>query len=370
MRPILLGGVLACGTLLAIGASLSARAMMIAPPPGPMKVAQADVIVTGQVMGIEDRDVEVPIAPNSPQKVKYRVAVLKVNDVIKGDAKLAKLLRVAFQAPPAPAVGPGGGPVGGPGTVFRPGFRRPGVVLNVGQDGLFYLKKLSGNDLYTLPAYYSYVNSSDRATLEREINEARKTLKILQDPMASLKSKDGEERLLTAALLIGKYRAYQGSPKTEPIAAEESKLILKALADADWNVNRPGFNYQMNPLNMFGQLGISAKDGFQFQPQPGANNPNAYPDAVKAWLKDHWQTYRIQKFVAGPANVGQPGGIGVGQPGVAVPGGPIQIQPIPVNQPGGVQILPVPAQPGGGAVQIEIQVQPAQPAQLPANPGK
>ena len=66
----------------------------------------------------------------------------------------------------------------------------------------------------------------------------RGTLRVA-DPMASLKSKDANERVLTAGMLIYRYRDCRKNPngkaKEEPIDAAQSKLILTAIAEGDWN---------------------------------------------------------------------------------------------------------------------------------------
>ena len=103
----------------------AAYALVIAPPAGPQRVINADAVVVGKVVGIEPQDVMV-------MNVTYRVAVVKVDDAIRG-AKDAKQVRVAFIPPPA-----------NPPKLIRPGFR--GVQLAVGNTGMFILKKHEKED--------------------------------------------------------------------------------------------------------------------------------------------------------------------------------------------------------------------------------
>jgi hypothetical protein len=90
---------------------------------------------------------------------------------------------------------------------------------------------------------------------------------------------------------VSRYRNPEGSTgKLEPIDAEESKLILLALADADWSVN--DFRSPLNPQQTWYKIGAGPADGF---------NPPAdfkqLGDAAKTWLKANAATYRIKKFV-------------------------------------------------------------------------
>jgi len=266
-----------------------ARALVIAlPPPGPQRVAIADCVVVGRVTALEDKDMEVTI-PGSNQKTKYRIAIVNVTEGIKG-AKDMKTVRVGFiplppGQPQQPAIRP-----------IRPGFQR--VELKVGEESILFLSKHPTESIYLVPNYYDVVNR-ESPTFKKDHEEAQKSAKLLENPTAGLKSKDAKERLLTAALLITQYRSPRaGAVKTEPIDADQSKLILTVLADADWS-QPAGRLDQMSPMMLFNQLGVSAKDGFR--PPQKITSPQDYPNAVRAWLKDNAGTFRIQRFVGGTA---------------------------------------------------------------------
>ena len=114
--------------------------------------------------------------------------------------------------------------------------------------------------------------------------------------MSGLKTKTADDRFQAAALLLQHYRTVQPGGKLEPIAADESKLILEAIADGNWNVRpifRPGRAVQPTPQTVFFMLGLQAKDGW-VQPK----NFQEFPEAAKKWLKDNAGSYRIQRFVA------------------------------------------------------------------------
>jgi hypothetical protein len=124
-----------------------------------------------------------------------------------------------------------------------------------------------------------------------EVELAKRMAKRLEDPMAGLKSADAKERLLTAGMLLGRYRlSTNGAGKQVPIDAAESKLILEILAASDWNT-APELMPTGAPRTLFLQLGLEAKDGWQ---QPG--DLRELPVAARKWLRDNAGTYRIKRF--------------------------------------------------------------------------
>jgi hypothetical protein len=289
MRRLLVFALFVPACLALLAAAAPARALVVALPTlSPTRVAEVDTVVVGRVMGIEDKDVELAPAPNAPANTKYRVAIVAVAEDIKG-AKGVKMIRVAFTPPPMIQ-----NPDGGIRPIPRPPFMQ--LDLKTGQEGLFYLTKHFKESVY-LTQSPTDVTLKENPEFAKQVEKAKTTIKLLENPTEALKSKDAEQRLFAAALLIAKYRKYQlGKTKTEPIDAEESKLILKALADANWQPvgrplpGRPG--NQINALQLFSQLGVTAKDGFQ--PQP--NVP--YQESARAWLRDNVEKYRIQRIVA------------------------------------------------------------------------
>jgi hypothetical protein len=272
-------------------AALPASAMMIAPAPIPQRVAQAEVIVFGKVTAIEDKTVSATMFPGAKDKTEYHVAVIKVADDILG-AKGLTHVKVGFVIPkelPAPPGGP-----------IRPPIRRyPTVKFEVDQQVCVFLKKHHEGDFYVASAYYDVIDKKS-PNFEKEVEQAKKCAKALADPKASLKSKDADERALTAGMLVMRYRVRPlGNVKEEPIDADQSKMILKVLAEADWS--KPFSRDTVTPQTAFAQLGLTDKDGWKppmFVPGAPPLPPTAYQDAAKAWLKAHADTYRIKHFVA------------------------------------------------------------------------
>lgn len=359
-QKLLLMGAALLG-LVVLGPPAPARALVaLPPPPGPARAANADTIVVGRIVAIEDQDLETTAAPKSEAKVKYRVALLQVSDVLRGP-KEAKTIRVASQIQGAfGAFNPNQPPIR---PIPRPGIGS--INLQVGMDGLFFLNKHHQENIYVAGNFYSYV-SKDTGDFQKQVDLTRKSLKVIEDPVAALKAKDSEEKLLAAAILIQKYRQFQGGvPKLEPIDAEESKLILNALLEANWT-QQPSRYDPNNPWALFNQLGITEKDGF-VRPKTIRNIQDLY-NAAREWLKKNADTYRIQKYVstgkegsAPPLPVPPPNVRPVPQP---VPVPPVKIQPVPPVQiqpapPGGIQVPPRQVQP---PVQI-LPVLPAEPPQ-------
>lgn len=283
-------------------APLAAKALMIAPMPTPTRVANSDAVVVGPVTSIEEKTTK-----SKKDGVEYKVAVVKVEKNIKG-VKDTTHIRVAWPAPqvapPQPQPNPGDPPV-----LIRP-FPRPGrpagMALAKDQEALLFLKKHEAEEFYIGAEFFSVVNKQGNATFAAEVADAERAVKILADPIASLKSKDQDERLLAAFLQLNKYRMQRtGNEKQQPIDAAESKLILTAIAEADWNQNQPNKPqswYMTRPQNLFYQLNLTPADGWT-QPQPNKQNPQNFQNelqaAMKKWLTDNADKFVIKRFIDG-----------------------------------------------------------------------
>lgn len=284
---------LTLGALMLLATTVPARALVVAPPPGPQRVAQAETVLVGRVVALEDKDMEVPVAPGNKATTTFRIALVAVTEPILG-ARNLKLVRVGFQPPPK-AQNPGGGVLIRP---IRPGIRSP--QLEVGLDGLFFLRKHPAGDFHIAPMYYDIVRRTEGGNFEKQVQEARQVAAILNEPMKGLKSADAEARFQTAAMLVARYRSSAGGPtRLEPIPAEESKLILKALLESQWKRPRLPGRMAMDPWSTFNTLGLTAKDGWT--PPKGARSIDDFHNAAQAWLRRNADTYRIQRFVPAAA---------------------------------------------------------------------
>ena len=271
MKRMYLAATIACVS--AWGCEAAHAGVIVMPPPGPARVANSDVVIVGKVDALEPQDVTVA-------NTKYRIAVVRINEGIKGAKAGQKTLRIGFV------------PIEKPNPmVIRTGARP--VQLEAGQEGLFLLKKQASEDFYTIGGVVGYyINSDKNKDFDKEVQAAKASAKVTENLTGSLKAKDAEERLSAAAVLIEKYRTFRPNAKQEPIDAEESKQILQALAGADWQTQVNYMSLRTNPTQLFQRLGVTAKDGFV--PPKGGN----YQEAIRIWLVRNADTYRIQRFVA------------------------------------------------------------------------
>jgi hypothetical protein len=263
-----------------------ARALRIAPQPVILRVINADVVVVGKVTGFGPR--LVPAERFAGDTMGYQIATVKVDETL---GKGVKEVKVGF-FPPMDA------PAGGPGRPIRPIRRFPQTNLSLGQEACLLLVKHPTKDFYLINNFDGVINKKDNPNFASERAEIVRAGKLLASPKAGLKSKDAEERLTTAALLINRYSTPRGTvnpmAKKEAIDAEESKLILQTLADAEWKADAR--NWAMQPRGLFFRLNLQPADGW-VQPKDFRN----LDTEAKKWLKTNAGKYRIQRFVPGAA---------------------------------------------------------------------
>ena len=277
---------LSCAALIA--APVFARAMMIAPPSVPQRVAVADVIVVGKVTAFGDHLVQAVPPTGGDKKVDYPIAIVHRSDSIAGVGD-AKEIKVGF-IPPPPPTPPGAGP--GP----RPFIKHyPQFNLSLDEEACLFLVKHPTEDFYVGQAYYDVLNKAGYANFDKDMDEVKRCVTLLADPAAGLQGKNADDRYLTAALLVLRYRTRKpGETKTAPIDAGQSKQILLALADADWDPKPGGpAGFRMSPQFLFASIGPTAEDGWV---QPKDVKETAA--AAKQWLKDNAEKYRIRRYVA------------------------------------------------------------------------
>ncbi len=265
------------------------RADVMILPPGIDRMALCDAVLRGKVVALEPQDVEVPFGGTSDLKFKFRIAVVEVRETIVGD-KNAKRLRVGFV------------PAGERNRPFGFGrYQELNFNLAAGQEGLFFLrthqpsKILHGvlfNDFVpeVLPKEVGPRQGMDYPS---ELQRARHLAKLMENPLASLKAKDLQDRLSTATYLIYRYRTpTTPKQKTEPVPLEESRLILQALLDQDWKQTRQS----PTPWACFLMLGLTEKDGWRSPAK--INDLNDARAAAQTWFRDAGTEYRMQRFAA------------------------------------------------------------------------
>jgi hypothetical protein len=257
---------LACVVLFGLTSQLLAR--VAGPPPLFVRVALTDTILFGKVKAIEEKETEVTL-PGSTDKVSMRVAVVEPVDGLKSSGKVEKRIRVAYF----------------PNSKY-------GHQPKAGEEGLFYVNGgVSKEGLYVVTGIWDYIP----VAAEKDAAEVKRLTRLLANVKGNLQSKDRDDRFLTAAMLVAGYRNRPPGDKhaTEAIDAEESKLILTALAEADWTVN-PGVGVPQ-PILVFHMLGLTKADGW-VPPQAGTTSETYYK-AARDWVKTNAGTYRIQRLV-------------------------------------------------------------------------
>ncbi len=262
-----------------------ATARLVIFSPLPQRVATSDAVVTGKVTTFEEKTVSAAPTAGATNKVEYQVAVIKVADDLLG-AKGLTHVKVGVVKPPE------GRPV------IRGGVQP--ARLTVDEEGLFFLQKHPTESFYILPNSQSVIPKPNNDNYDKELERVKECARLLTDPKAGLTSKKPEERALTASMLVVRYNTPRaGETKREEVSAEQSKQVLDALAEADWNpkpdASTPAV-FNLSPQTAFGRLGLTDKDGWNARGPFTA--PNAYEDAAKAWLKSHADSYRLQRYVS------------------------------------------------------------------------
>jgi hypothetical protein len=167
--------------------------------------------------------------------------------------------------------------------------------LSVGEQACYFLTPHPIESFFVLPMYFDREVNRREADFARQVELVKRCSRLLNDPDAGLKAKDAEDRLLTAAMLIVRYRTRPPGSKgtTEPVPAEMSRRILETLAEARWDGDGSPALAGMGPRELFFRLGLKAEDGWK---TPG--DLGAVAGAAKKWIKENAGKYRIQRFVA------------------------------------------------------------------------
>ncbi len=266
------------------------------------KVAQAEVVVTGKVSSLEKETVELPQFLGDKNKVAFTIAVIKVETIL-GGVKNVTHLKVAFLTQAG-----GGGEeqnLGLPikGRPIRPGGFGP-VQLTEGQEGIFFLQKHPGSDAYYAIQQGFAPIAAKAENYKEELVKVKGITDALADPMKALKAEKLEARLLAASAIVGKYRSNPtGQLVEKAIPAEETKLILKTLFEADWtaaDMPAPGFDYQTSPGYLASMIGLNpGVNGIpQIQIKPGESYNAKMKEAIRAWHAENGEKFEIKKFVA------------------------------------------------------------------------
>jgi hypothetical protein len=258
------------------------------------KLTRAEVVVVGKVTAIEKDVVTATPHPDVKDKLTYKVAVIKIETGLVGAANVTHV-KVGF-IPPPPA-----DPARPEPPAIRPGRGGFGPVhLTEGQEGLFYLTKHHSGEFYTINPLLAPTDSK-AGEYKDQVAFAKRAAAALADPMKALKAEKADERSFAAIVVITRYRTYPesgGEVENVKVPADESKLLLKALAEAKWKPDPNSDGTAPNGYAAFAQLGlINDKDGWKYpMVKPGEDFIDKTKEAFVAWLAGPGKDYQISKL--------------------------------------------------------------------------
>src|SRR5262249_50745213 len=112
-------------------------------------------------------------------------------------------------------------------------------LLKVGQEGMFFRRKHhQGNFYVDFLMFNGFLPSSDTPEFTKNLENSRRLNNVLKLPLEALKAENESNRYLAATMLVTRYRLSWLKDRKlleKAIDADESKLILKTLAEADWS---------------------------------------------------------------------------------------------------------------------------------------
>jgi hypothetical protein len=269
------------------------RLLAAAEVPLPDCIAESEYVVVGKVVGVEDKTVTASPYPGSPDKVVYQVVTVKPSEVLRGDPAV-KEIRLGFIPRESYKLDVSGVPT--PGVPWA-----QTTVFKVGQEGLLFLKKHHQESFQVQFAPFQGFITKEDADFRKTADHARKLAGLLKDPTAALKTDNAANRFLAATMLIHAYRPYEvkGQELREtPVDAAVSKLLLKALADADWRdeADHPlDGMYPPHPYRLFQRLGVTKADGYD--PPAKADQQTTF-NATQKWLQDNEGKYAVKRWEA------------------------------------------------------------------------
>jgi hypothetical protein len=269
------------------------------------QATQAQIVVIGKVTDLEPDLAMVEASPGS-EKVAHMVANVRIDESLLGIKGLTHI-RIGF-VPSARMVMSDDAQFKARLNGVRSWFG--GMNLTAGQEACFFLQKHPTADFYVLMQYAYPLDKGDLG-YDTDIKAVRNILKAFEKPVEALRAKDAGERQLAACALVMRYRTQTNRAVpvfeqvvpvvNEPIPAEESKLILKALGEMKWGEQPFDVNGTFSLQSAFSQLGIGANDGWQ-QPQQKENEDfnAAMSEALTKWFSANADKYRVQRLAFKP----------------------------------------------------------------------
>lgn len=246
------------------------------------KALHADYVILGKITEAEKEPVSAAGYPNAEPPVEYKVVTVKVTDRLLGAGGVTQV-RVGF----APMnLSPRRGRIA-----------LQGLKTDVGTEGCFFLVPHPSGDFF-VPVPWATPPYPADADYDKQLAEVKKVAGVLADPVAALKVKDASDRFFTVRTLLSRYGSAPPSVgkdevKQEEVPAEESKLILAALADMRW-LHFTG----QGRSNVWPLLQLTARDGWSPAPAaPGEDANKLMDERSKKGLEKNKDTYRVKRYV-------------------------------------------------------------------------
>jgi hypothetical protein len=263
-------------------------------PPSPLtpmeQVFQAEAIVVGKIVDIEDFDVEATSHPGVTQKTAYKIANVQINQSLRGVHGLTHI-RVGFI--PTPPM------IHSQVNLFKCRERYHSDSYFIHEEGCFFLQKHHEGDFYVQIPNGNRLDSN-QAKYDLELENVKKSIRVLEKPMEGLQAKESEDREFAANALLNIYksrpRVIQGVLKEVEIAKDESKLILETLSNME---NDPSNANQLSTfMGLFSLLQLTDSDGW-IPPQSNdqGNNNVLIKESFDKWFKANGEKYRLKKWV-------------------------------------------------------------------------
>jgi hypothetical protein len=265
------------------------EAKRVIPDFGPTeKLVHSDLVAVGKVTAFEKDTVDAPPYPGATDKLAYTIAVVKIENGLVGanDITHVKIGFIPFAE-------------GARRRLWRRGYSP--VNLTKDMEALFYLQKHHSADFYTIGLLMVPTDTKDE-NYKAELETVKKGAAVIADPMKALNAEKADDRMFAAAVMVTKYRSYPengAEVESAKVGADESKLILKAIAEGDWKKDQDGI--APHPYHAFSMLGLNKTSGFKFpQVKPGEDFITKSKETYIAWLAGAGKDYQITKLVAKP----------------------------------------------------------------------
>jgi hypothetical protein len=278
------------------------------PPEQPVfrRAVTSSLVVSGTV-SVGKETVEATAEYGQAVKTNYKVATIRVKDVLVGDKPGDT---VTVLVPPAdPFTPPVADGFGRPQPYRRPQVSQ--VPLIDGQEGVFFLSRHpTAPPHHHMPQGAAPLNPLDTDHKDH-LAVVKRVGAMVADPVKSLKAKAAGDRYDAAVALVYRYKFVFGQVPAEEVAvpAEESKLLLAAIAEFDWaEFDKPFVpggplrDYTRQPNDLLTLLGIhqGGDTGFpKVQVNPGQGMFAAYQQTLREWLDGPGGKFVVTKRVPG-----------------------------------------------------------------------